>query len=466
MSGTSSPADSVWEHISGSRWFGGKGRGGELRRLARSDWIVEPELVEGRLTGLGVAPEIATIVYPDGTAEYYLLLSAFAAEPDPASLVGESAAEFGGYRHDATRHPEAMQQVLMSLLDRHATHTWHPTLTDACDLDPTLPARVFTGQQSNTNVMFGDRAILKVFRRLEPGRNLDVDIHDALGRAGVTSVATLYGWVEGMVPIWDGPTDAASATPPAEIDADFAMLIQLLPDASDGWARAVDACAGGIDFTADAAALGTALADVHHALATSFPTSSVSGDDVADTMGRRLDEALAEAPELADLARALRAGFDHLRGRALPTQRVHGDFHLGQTLHTHDGWRIIDFEGEPMKSIDERRLPDSAWRDVAGMLRSFSYATSGHSDPSGKAAQTWLGHVRETFLTAYAQGLGHADADILAAYEADKAVYEVLYETRNRPDWLAIPLTAIQGYAKNAAETPTTSAHLDADTEN
>lgn len=443
--------DSVWRFIAEARWFGGKGRGGVLRTLARGDWIVEPPTGDGRLTGLGVAPEIATLDFPDGTVEYYLLLSAFAPDADPMSVVGESGEEFGGYRHDATRHPVAMQAVLRSLLAARTTDGWRPALTDACDLDPALPARVFSGEQSNTNVVFGDRAILKVFRRLEPGRNLDVVIHEALGRAGVTSVATLYGWVEGTAPAWD---------------ADFAMLIELLPDAVDGWERAVDACARGLDFGPDAAALGGALADVHAALATSFPTSEASGDDLADAMGRRLDAAVVEAPVISGVAVAVRTLFDALRGRTLPTQQVHGDFHLGQTLRTRDGWRIIDFEGEPMKSIDERRRPDSAWRDVAGLLRSFSYATSGHTDPTGDAAQTWLRQVRETFLTAYAQGLDPADADVLAAYEADKCVYEVLYETRNRPDWLAIPLTAIRGYANTAASTPTTSAHPDADTEN
>ncbi|HNV10672.1 MAG TPA: phosphotransferase [Propionibacteriaceae bacterium] len=447
--------DSVWSHLSGARWFGGKGRGGELRSLVLQNWIVEPGLSEGRLTTLGIAPEIATISYPQGDVEHYLLLSSFSPEPDPRSLVGVSEHGFGGYRHDATRDPAAMQIVLSSLLEKRATESWRPTLTEACNLDATLPARVFTGQQSNTNVMFGDRAILKVFRKLEPGRNVDVVLHEALGRAGVSSVATLFGWVEGTI-----PTSAGS------VGTDLAMLVELLPDAADGWERAVDACAAGRTFTDDAAALGTALADVHHALAASFPAASASGDDLAETMGRRLDAALDEAPILSDAAPALRALFDSLRGRTLPTQRVHGDFHLGQTLHTPQGWKIIDFEGEPMKPIEERRAPDSAWRDVAGMLRSFSYATSGHADPTGPVAQSWLADLRTAFLTAYSQGLGPADADVLAAYEADKAVYEVLYEIRNRPDWLPIPMTAILGYVGDNASPTTTSAPTDADTEN
>ena len=209
--------DSVWSHLSGARWFGGKGRGGELRSLVLQNWIVEPGLSEGRLTTLGIAPEIATISYPQGDVEHYLLLSSFSPEPDPRSLVGVSEHGFGGYRHDATRDPAAMQIVLSSLLEKRATESWRPTLTEACNLDATLPARVFTGQQSNTNVMFGDRAILKVFRKLEPGRNVDVVLHEALGRAGVSSVATLFGWVEGTI-----PTSAGS------VGTDLAMLVELL----------------------------------------------------------------------------------------------------------------------------------------------------------------------------------------------------------------------------------------------
>jgi maltokinase len=123
---------------------------------------------------------------------------------------------------------------------------------------------------------------------------------------------------------------------------------------------------------------------------------------------------------------------------------VHGDFHLGQTLLTPDGWRIIDFEGEPLKSMAERLVPDSAWRDVAGLTRSLAYATSAHPDPSSHTALEWLRVAREAFLRAYCGEDRQVDGDLLSAYEADKAAYEVVYETRNRPDWVQIPLRAIQ----------------------
>ena len=116
---------------------------------------------------------------------------------------------------------------------------------------------------------------------------------------------------------------------------------------------------------------------------------------------------------------------------------MHGDFHLGQTLHTPEGWKIIDFEGEPAKSMAERLAPDSAWRDVAGMLRSFDYAAASVPGPD---SATWLAECRRAFLHGYAGGdLSEADSAIVRAYEADKAIYEVVYEVRNRPDWVGDP---------------------------
>jgi maltokinase len=155
----------------------------------------------------------------------------------------------------------------------------------------------------------------------------------------------------------------------------------------------------------------------------------------------RLREAAEIAPALRPHIPGLLHCFDHLGAETLNTQRVHGDFHLGQTLHTPAGWKIIDFEGEPAKTIAERRTPDTVWRDIAGMLRSFDYAAASVPGPHSSA---WAAECRTAFLRGYAGGeLTVADASMLRAYEADKAIYEVVYETRNRPDWVDIPLRAV-----------------------
>jgi len=163
-------------------------------------------------------------------------------------------------------------------------------------------------------------------------------------------------------------------------------------------------------------------------------------------------------PELAEHADALRAAYDAVAALdGVDVQQVHGDLHLGQTLRTAKGWKIVDFEGEPAKPLAERVEPDSPWRDVAGMLRSFDYAprvvekqsADVEHDPEAAAqlayrAEEWAHRNHDHFLAAYAGGEPSEEAKVLlAAYVADKAVYETVYETRNRPGWVSIPLAAV-----------------------
>jgi maltokinase len=306
---------------------------------------------------------------------------------------------------------------------------------------------LFTGQQSNTSVMLGDTAIIKLFRRLELGHNLDIEVHRALNAADISDVARLFGWVEGT---W--------VSGGRQLDADLAMVIEQLAGAVDGWELALDSLKAanasrvrvGSGFTSEAEALGKALSEIHHALRSAFPTEKVPGARTAMIMMDRLREAASIAPALKPNIPGLMRCFDHLSAEMLDTQRVHGDFHLGQTLHAAVGWKITDFEGEPAKTIAERRAPDSVWRDIAGMLRSFDYAAASVPGPHSEA---WAAECRAGFLRGYADGdLDIADAGILRAYEADKAIYEVVYETRNRPDWVDIPLRAVAALAANAPQ--------------
>ena len=127
-------------------------------------------------------------------------------------------------------------------------------------------------------------------------------------------------------------------------------------------------------------------------------------------------------------------------------QRIHGDYHLGQVLQAPGrGWVLVDFEGEPMRPMEERRRPDSAVRDIAGMLRSFDYvaASLDRERPREEMAE-WARSARRSFLGGYEHRMGEpATGPLLDAFELDKAVYEAIYEARNRPDWLPIPLGAI-----------------------
>jgi maltokinase len=297
-------------------------------------------------------------------------------------------------------------------------------------------------------------AMLKVFRRLELGRNLDIEVHDALSRTSMADVATLFGWVDASWTHTDRATGRSET-----LDADLAMVVEKLADATDGWGLALEVLGRGESFAEPARALGHALAETHEALRTAFPTGTQPGAEVAQTMTDRLTVAAGIAPALEPYASPLAAVFAGLAATELDTQRVHGDFHLGQTLHTPTGWKIIDFEGEPVKTLAERSLPDSVWRDIAGMLRSFDYAAASVPGPGSRA---WAQECRQAFLTGYAGGeLSSADAQTLRAYEADKAVYEVVYEVRNRPEWVAIPLGAVASLAGRTDEDKAPSAEFD-----
>ena len=180
-------------------------------------------------------------------------------------------------------------------------------------------------------------------------------------------------------------------------------------------------------------------------------------------MAQRLDAALEVVPDLAEHRTGARDLFAAVAALGqVPVQRIHADLHLGQTLRTVNGWKIVDFEGEPAKPLAERLTPDSPWRDVAGMLRSFDYAPHAVAASLGDEdenvlhqrrvrATEWASRNRDAFLDAYTGegGLGDMDRVLLTAYVVDKAVYECVYEARNRPNWLSIPLAAVARLTSN-----------------
>ncbi|CAL9599267.1 maltokinase N-terminal cap-like domain-containing protein [Streptomyces sp. enrichment culture] len=300
-----------------------------------------------------------------------------------------------------------------------------------------LAPRLMTAEQSNSSVVYGDTFILKLLRRIVPGVNPDLELPLALARAGCPRVPAPAGWMA------------------ADLDDRTWVLGVLQPyvrGATDGWELALRGPAEGDDFTAEARALGRTTAEVHTALARALPTVTLGQEPVrqlTDGMTGRLEEAARAVPPLRPYAPALRTAFTALadlaaEGRTWTAQRVHGDLHLGQCLRSPGGeWSLIDFEGEPAKPLAERRLPQPPVRDVAGMLRSFDYAA--HSAVA--AVPGWAAACRAAYCAGYAEAGGHdprTDPVLLRAYETDKAVYEVLYEARHRPDWLPVPLAAVR----------------------
>jgi maltokinase len=435
------------------RWFGSKGR----------TWADVSE--DGFFLDRDHDPVLSVhrvrVSYEDGVTETYLVPLSWRdhAVEDLASLFVGTVTFEGRevYAYDAMRDRDATPSWLTHLANGSTVGPMHFHPADAEDIPQGLPGDVVSGEQSNTSLIYGDQAILKLFRRLEPGLNPDVEIHDALRQTDNEHIAPLLGYIE-----IDEPEPGRPA-------ATAAMLQRFVPNASDGWLLAtasvrdlyaegdLHADEVGGDFAGESERLGAATASVHADMAKVLPTEPADSawfSALAEGMESRLDAAIEVVPQLAEHADGLRALYAAVAGsgESVLRQRVHGDLHLGQVLRTATGWIVLDFEGEPARSLASRRELDSPLRDVAGMLRSFDYAArhmlvEQPDDPQrAYRAQEWAVRNRSAFCSGYSAASGLdpcGDSPLLRAFEADKAVYECVYEARNRPHWLMIPLHSL-----------------------
>jgi maltokinase len=434
------------------RWFGGKGR--EWADVTEDGFLLDqanPVLSVHRVT----------VTYADGARETYLVPLSWRDHPTDelsSALVGAvPSADGETYAYDAMRDRDATAPWLIHLVNASTIGPMHFHPAGVGYIPEGLPGDIVSGEQSNTSLVYGQEAILKLFRRLEPGLNPDVEIHDALRRADNAHIAQLLGHIE-----IDDPD-------PSREPATVAMLQEFVPNASDGWRLAtasvrdlyaegdLHADEVGGDFAGESERLGTATASVHVDMAKVLPTEPADEGWYATTAGQmsdRLNAAIEVVPQLAGHADRLRALYAAVAETREPVvrQRVHGDLHLGQVLRTATGWIVLDFEGEPARPLAARRELDSPLRDVAGMLRSFDYAArhmlvEQPDDPQrAYRAQEWAERNRTAFCTGYSTAGGLdpcGESPLLRAFEADKAVYECVYEARNRPHWLMIPLNSL-----------------------
>jgi maltokinase len=455
------------DYLGHQRWFAGKGR----------SWQVTGSSTLGRLREVspgvsGVRVDVVQVTYDDGDTETYQLpLASYDQPADHLShaFVGEETGPDGSthFVYDALHDKESTGLWVEGIADERSVPglTFHrePSVDE---LPPGGPSIVVGVEQSNTSLIFGDSLILKVFRKVSPGVNPDIEMHSALAAAGSTHIASPLGWLQGT---WSDADGADGA----DVTASLAMAQVFLKGATDGWELALTSVRDlyaeadlhadevGGDFAGEAQRLGEATAEVHAALAEALPSAQLEVKELVsltDGMRARLDRAAADVPELAPFADALRAAYDDVAALQDPVfvQRVHGDFHLGQVMRTLDGWKLLDFEGEPARPLSERRHLESPLKDVAGMLRSFDYAArsvlADHPNDAQRAyrAAEWAERNRSAFLDGYARAAGRDPREqpvLLRAFETDKAVYEVLYEARNRPTWLQIPMAAIHRLA-------------------
>jgi maltokinase len=323
-------------------------------------------------------------------------------------------------------------------------------------LGGTVDVRPVGVEQSNSSVVFGDELILKAFRRVEPGENPELELLRFLSARGFPNIAPLAGWYD-----FEGRL----------VDADLGILQAFLAGATDGWELALDELASNPEGLLERLrSLGEVTGALHTALGSEGADPAFAPDEpsmenlsiLTATIDEQIERVFMELPENDAVAPIMGRGQD-VRERLQQLSRIsaggkvirtHGDYHLGQTMLTPDrGWVILDFEGEPARSLPERRLKRSPLRDVAGMLRSFSYAAAGSSILRGVGApDDWEDRARETFLEGYFEAADAAllppgqqvTAQLLAVFELEKAVYELRYELNNRPDWVAIPVAGIE----------------------
>jgi predicted trehalose synthase len=344
---------------------------------------------------------------------------------------------------------------------RHGSFTCARTDALATLLSRDRVERRLRVEQSNTSVVIGERLILKLYRLLEPGENPEVEIGTFLTDAGFADSPALAGTITYRP--HDGEPCAA------------AMLTELVPAHGDAWALMGAALRSdppaGIGH---AAKIGRLTGDLHQALRSrpdrvDFPARAASVSETA-TWRASAEQQLAGAvsavsgedhDRLVAMAPAVRARLADAFGSAsgsTPVSRIHGDYHLGQLLaRTDGGFSVIDFEGEPARPLAERRLAGSPLRDVAGMMRSFDYAARTAQVETDLDADEWLGRARAAFLEAYG-GIGQGEGALLRAFELEKACYEVRYEASNRPDWLWLPLAAVERLARGTGDAFTTVA--------
>ncbi|MFL5953712.1 MAG: phosphotransferase [Gaiellaceae bacterium] len=418
------------DFVTGQRWFGSKTRD-----------VAHAQVVDSATLQDGLELQLIEIRFDTGTHETYQLVTS-------------------GDDLDALGDPRQVRELLR--LIRSAAKV--PAGEGIVEFAPVegfagapyelRNAQVIDAEQSNTSIVFDRELILKVFRRVEAGINPELELLRFLTAQGFANIAQLVGWYE-----YAG----------RQMDATLGILQQFVANGEDGWERALASMENKPEpFLDSLHRLGEVTGRMHSALGSdandpAFCPEETSGESLGlltATVDEEIESIFMDLPADMEELEPIRGRGEEVRerlrlltnlGGAGRVIRHHGDFHLGQTLWADGDWVILDFEGEPARSLPERRRKRSPLRDVSGMLRSFAYAASaasllrGHDPPPA-----WEARARAEFLDGYRQTVdphlvpsGASMDKLLTVFELEKAVYELRYELNHRPDWVKIPVAGI-----------------------
>ncbi len=442
------PGQALAEWLTRHRWFAASGHGVPRVEVP----VVVP--VPGR-DDLAVAIVVATL--PAGTREHYqvpLVLGDARDVAEPVAVFGDLALG------DALVHPHAGPAFARFAQEAgRAEGTGGVVVVDTAGSPGAPPAtatRLMPGHQTHSSIVLDDRLLLKAYRRLTPGTSPELEMIGFLSRHGFGSVPPLRGWY---------------ALQSGTLDATLGITQEFIPGATDGWTRVLALLRGAHgSITGEMSGLGAALGRMHAVLG-SDPSDPVFApirkdpiemEIVVATIDEDLrgmfaahgdDERLAPLRGCEADLRALvaeRAAVDDL-GMAV---RVHGDMHLGQAIIDPAGaWWIIDFEGEPMRTVRDRRHHRSPLRDLAGLLGSIGYACSVTRAMGREVPDEVASAVRAAALDGYFTAVDPALLPVgdrgvealLGLYSIEKLVYELRYELAYRPEWVGIPAEGLAG---------------------
>ncbi len=523
--GAATGPDTLAAHLPGflatRRWFAGKGR--RIRSTA-----IE-ESIPIRTGGANVHINLVTVQYTEGAAETYVLPLAYetgdaayqrqSQTPEAVFLRTKMASGEEGILFDAM-HDEGFAEAMLRTVQRSTKIKARDgeitgVRTSALRRIATggsLRANILRAEQSNTSIAYGDKLLLKLFRRVEPGINPDLEIGRYLTESGAQFAPRVAGGIEYQrtrkEPIslgimhefitkesdaWEFTLDALrdffdrAASYSTTVTAPPINASSLLRLTEEELPEVVGETVGA--YIESARRIGERTAQMHLALAGGTPESGFVPEHFTPFYQRSLYQSMrnmttsafallgqrikseagvpSEALTVAGMEDEILLRFRSIVNKSLSSSRVrtHGDYHLGQVLYTGSDFIITDFEGEPSKSLNERRLRRSPLRDVAGMLRSFSYAVHTAMRERGERGlpeeseiqtagwgQFWQAWVSSTFLGSYLKEAGKGNflqasreelELLLGVYILEKAVYEMAYELNNRPDWLYVPLQGI-----------------------